>query len=84
MSGWKSVEHRYDLFDTPEECAKVAAQRFIDQHWRWKRIKGAPSEPQILESLQSLAKSGSGHIEGGRLIYLNGRYGVQNLARPEF
>jgi hypothetical protein len=71
----------FDLFDSVEECAAVAAPRFREQRWRWAG-KGIPDEAMIADSLRALAQTKSKYAESGRLIYCDGRYGVQTL-RPD-
>lgn len=76
----KSPEERFDLYDTPEECADKAAPIFAFQKWKWFMV-GIPNRKEILETLIELrdyvARSDASppQAETGRLIYYDGRYG---------
>lgn len=84
----KTVEERFILFATAEECAKAAAPVFAEHKWRWLGVKGKrghiPNESDIFNSLQGLEQRSLNrreglepYLESGRLVYYHGRFGYQ-------
>lgn len=78
----------YDLYDSPEECARVAALRFNAKGWKWKRNTRQtygyiPSETEIHARLLGLQRGAvNNNCESGRLVFYHGRFGVQRPTQP--
>ena len=81
MAKRRTIEEKYALFDTAEECATAAVPVFLAQRWRWKtsEFTGIPGYAEILQGLQRLAavaeEMNSREVEAGRLVYYCGRFG---------
>lgn len=88
--GSKSIEKRFDLYDTAEECADKAAHVFQINKWCWSG-QSIPSCDDIFQTLVSLKREleeeggVSDMSSTGRLIYYKGKFGHQKseVAEPE-
>src|SRR5690349_16752907 len=82
-----SIENRYQLFDSAEECAISALGAFKANKWRWSSLKNGivgefvPDHAQILSALIELelyaGESGQNYAFSGRLVYFDGRFGYE-------
>ena len=85
--GVYTITDRYDFYSTPEECVTIAAPRFIEQNWKWKRTPTQkyghiPTEQDIRDCLLRLVNDHGRESESGRLAFYQGRFGVQKPKQP--
>lgn len=75
----RSIERRFELFNSPTECAIAAAPVFRSQRWSWSRC-GIPDEMEIRRFFMERG----GYGECGRLVRSpDGRFGYQKpISRP--